>query len=134
MTVLFFFLVNTNHQCSSGTQPHLDFGYFTLKPLYNLCFLLNHFPGICCQCWLYNISQVKVHKACFFNSFSVWIFVLDSKFREERWFFPGITTWMWLHLNLPWAMREETVWHDCKCRKIGKIKQSILFTFSWKVK
>ena len=99
MTVLFFFLVNTNHQCSSGTQPHLDFGYFTLKPLYNMCFLLNHLPGICCQCWLYNISQVKVHKACFFNSFSVWIFVLDSKFREERWFFPGITTWMWLHLK-----------------------------------
>ena len=29
-------------------------------------------------------------------------------------FFLGVTTLMWLHLNLPQAMREETVWHDCK--------------------
>lgn len=57
---------------------------------------------------------------------------VQSEEEKEAFSFLGMTAWMWRHLNLPRATREETVWHDCKWRKIGKAKQSILFILGWK--
>lgn len=57
---------------------------------------------------------------------------VQSEEEKEAFSFLGMTAWMWRHLNLPRATREETVWHDRKWRKIGKAKQSILFILGWK--
>lgn len=76
-----------------------------------------NFPRISSQHYLYTTPQVKVQrmKVCFFTlTLSLFGFCAkhkEEKHKEEK---CGVTTLMWLHLNLPQAMREETVWHDCK--------------------
>lgn len=39
---------------------------------------------------------------------------VQSEEEKEAFSFLGMTAWMWRHLNLPRATREETVWHDRK--------------------
>lgn len=56
-------------------------------------------------------------------------FWAKSKGLNKTFSFLRMTAWKWRHLNLPWAMREETVQQDCKWRKIGKrSKASCLFS------
>lgn len=134
MIVLISLSFNQESQDSNSTQTLLVIysEFFTLELFFNLCSLLNHFPATCPQRHLYIIPQVKVlHRevGSFILTRSPVGFCAQLK---KKWLFLGVTTWMWLPPNLPGAVREETVWHDCKWRKIGKIKQSILFTFSWR--
>lgn len=91
----------------------------TLGPL----FFLQFFSGY--HCMDKNLSILAL-------AFPPFRFCVQSEEEKEAFSFLGMTAWMWRHLNLPRATREETVWHDCKWRKIGKAKQSILFILGWK--
>lgn len=108
--------------------------------------LPNIWSGNFCKLWIYCSTLGSLFFLFFFSgyhcldkilsilalAFPPFRLCVQSEEEKEAFSFLGMTAWMWRHLNLPRATREETVWHDCKWRKIGKAKQSILFILGWK--